>query len=322
MDTTFLKLSHNTKMFNYPSIKISMQNLRRTKEAVKQSDIVFVQELAPVGMMALHYAKKFHKKVILYVHNTPWEFVEKYFLIWNPLIKLAMKKFFVHYYNQADLLLIPYHNFEQQLRQAGVKAPTEVARLGVDIGRFQTKSKQRSKEKLHLSGRTVIGYVGRISNEKNTLVLLEAFKKMRSPKVTLLMVGDGSPELVKKFKQTPNCIVTGFVRNVEDYLSAMDIFVMPSLTETTSLATLEAMSCGVAVITTKVGFMQEYITKGYNGIFFPRSNPFILASKMEYLWRHPLLREKLGQNARKTISYSFSWERSIAHIKHLLNRNI
>ena len=51
---------------------------------------------------------------------------------------------------------------------------------------------------------------------------------------------------------------------------------MPSLTETTSLATLEAMSCGLPVIASKVGFIKDYIAKGHNGIFFPKIVPIIL----------------------------------------------
>ena len=93
---------------------------------------------------------------------------------------------------------------------------------------------------------------------------------------------------------------------------------MPSLTETTSLATLEAMSYGLPIIASKVGFMKNYIVKGYNGIFFPRDSSTMLAMKIKKLRDNIELRNKLGQNARKTIAYSFSWERSINKIKRLL----
>ena len=167
--------------------------------------------------------------------------------------------------------------------------------------------------------KTVIGYVGRISKEKNMEVLLEAFQKLDGQNnVTLLMVGDGHKDLVQKFKDTKNCKVTGFVNNVEDYLQAMDIFVMPSLTETTSLATLEAMSSGLPVIATKVGFMKNYIVKNHNGIFFPRNSSTMLAIKIEKLLKNEQLREKLSSSARKTVAYSFSCERSINKIKRLL----
>ena len=101
-------------------------------------------------------------------------------------------------------------------------------------------------------------------------MLLEAFRKLEEQEnILLLMVGDGTEKQVKEFKEIKNCKVTGFVPNVQDYLKAMDIFVMPSLTETTSLATLEAMACGLPVIATKVGYIKNYLVKNHNGIFSP-----------------------------------------------------
>lgn len=118
-----------------------------------------------------------------------------------------------------------------------------------------------------------------------------------------------------------NCRVTGFVDKVQDYLKAMDIFVMPSLTETTSLATLEAMASGLPVIATRIGFLQNYIVKGYNGTFFTRNDSSQLAAKISTLIRKKELRLRLGRNARKTVAYSFSWERSMGKIRRVLRRN-
>ncbi len=320
--TTFLEISGRMGMFNYQAIKISRKNLTAIKSAVQESDLVFIQELAPVGWLSLHYARKFGKKTVLYVHNTPWEFVEKYFSL-NRLLSKLFRKALVHYYNSSDLLLIPYQDLERQLRKAGVHTRIQVARLGVDIERFTpSQNKTVSKARLGLPAKPVIGYVGRISNEKNTLVLLHAFKKLKPDRYFLLMVGDGREDLVRKFRDTKNCLVTGFVKNVEDYLKAMDVFVMPSLTETTSLATLEAMASGLAVITTKVGFIKDYLIRNYNGTFFPRRSATVLSSKLDQMLQNQELQERFGRNARKTVAYSFSWERSINRIKRLLQQEL
>ena len=195
------------------------------------------------------------------------------------------------------------------------------ARLGVDIDTFNpTADKRASKEKIHLNPeKKVIGYVGRISKEKNIQLLLEAFQKIEEQdNITLLMVGDGPERQTKELKALKNCKVTGFVHNVQDYLKAMDVFVMPSLTETTSLATLEAMSTGLPVIATRVGFIKSYIIKNHNGLFFPRNSAGMLSVKISKLLKDREYRERLGQNARKTVAYGFSWERSINRIKRIL----
>ena len=93
---------------------------------------------------------------------------------------------------------------------------------------------------------------------------------------------------------------------------------MPSSTETTSLATLEAMATGLPVIASKVGFIKNYLTKEENGLFFPRKSSSLLAMQMGRLLQDRDLGERLGENARKTVAYSFSWERSINKIKKQL----
>lgn len=321
---TFLDLS-SRGLFTYQSIRISRKNRRKIRKAVQHADIVFVQELGPVGFLALRYARKYGKKAVFYVHNLPWEFMGKYYGLRKFSLAL-LKKFFVHYYNHSTLLLVPYPELEAELRQAGVKVPIRSARLGVDIDRFfPPKDKAAAKAALGLPQKPVVGYVGRITSEKNPLVLLEAFRKLKygapgkgKHDVFLLMVGDGKKELVEKFTMLPDCKVTGFVKDVENYLQAMDIFVLPSLTETTSLATLEAMAAGLPVVVTPVGFLKKYLIKDYNGMFFPKKSPSLLAAKLEKLLLDRVLREKLGQKARKTVAYSFSWERSVNKIKKFM----
>lgn len=322
--TSFLKTS---KIFQplptYPAVKVlSFRNLVKIKRSVKEAEIVFVQGPAIASCLAIRYSRKYKKKVFFYTHLLPWELLEKSKSsgIWN-LIAHLVKKVSIRFYNRCDQILVPYHELKEQLQQEGLKTSTIVARLGVDIERFSlAKDKAAAKRKVGIKEtKTVIGYVGRISKEKNTKILLEAFQKLPVQRnYFLLMVGDGDPELVKRFKEIKNGKVTGFVKNVEIFLRATDIFVMPSLTETTSLATLEAMSSGLPVITTKVGFMKSYIVKDYNGLFFPRNSSTVLAMKIKKLLEDEALREKLGHNARKTVAYSFSWERSINKIKRIL----
>ncbi|HLD73060.1 MAG TPA: glycosyltransferase [Candidatus Nanoarchaeia archaeon] len=307
----------------YPAIKISLFNLLKIKDAVKESEIVFAQGPAFASYIAVLFAYLYQKPVYFYTHVLPWELLEQSTRShWGKFWAYWVRRGSIFIFNRCNKILVPYHDLGNQLRDFGLKTNLSVARLGIDIERFSpSKNKIASKKKVSLDEKKlVVGYVGRISKEKNIENLLEAFKKIRYPqRFTLLLVGDGSEELVNKFKKAKNCQVTGFVENVEDYLKAMDVFVMPSLTETTSLATLEAMSCGLPVIATKVGFIEHYLTKDQNGLFFPRNSSTLLAIKIEKLLKEPKLREQLGQNARKTVAYSFSWERSINKIRRILD---
>ncbi len=307
-------------MSGYPSVKVTHANLKKIKHAIQEADIVFVQGPALLSFLSMYYGHKFKKHVISYVHVLSWELVEKFIRLPKTFHRFT-KKTALKLYNYCDEILIPYHDLKDDLLKEGVKAKMTVARLGVDIDRFHpTKDKTASKKKAKIKPeKHVIGYVGRISKEKNVHVIREAFHKLHHQHdLHLLMVGDGPQEQIRPFKKLKNCTVTGFVNNVQDYLKAMDVFIMPSLTETTSLATLEAMSTGLAVVVSKVGFVKHYVVKNYNGVFFARNSASMLATKLENLIQNPEQRLKLGQNARKTIAYSFSWERSINKITRIL----
>jgi glycosyltransferase involved in cell wall biosynthesis len=320
---TFINVSRFLKSSGYASIKVlSLKTLIKVRRLVKEYDIIFVQGPAVLSGLAILFGKLYKKKVVFYMHVDLWDFF-KNFLV-TPLTKILyklFKPFLKIAVNACSLIVVPYAELIEQLSRRGVRTHTQVARLGIDIEKFSiTKDKRSSKKKVKINeNKFVIGYVGRISNEKNIDVLMNAFKKLpNQSNLQLLMVGDGSPHLVKKLKELRNCRVTGFVNNVQDYLKAMDIFVMPSLTETTSLATLEAMSCGLPVIATKVGFIKSYLVKGYNGLFFPRNSATMLSIKIEKLMKNPELMKTLGHNARKMVAYSFSWERSVNKIKRIL----
>ena len=315
--STFIRSS------GYSSIKLlSPKTWMKIKGAVKNSDIVFAQGPALLSAFAVFFAKRLKKKSVYYMHVDSWDFFKNF--LTTPFVKFLyyiLKPIINFSFNACTLILVPYHDLVDRLKEKRIKTPAKVVRLGIDIERFSpVLNKEKYKQKAGIQGtKKVIGFVGRISNEKNIAILMAAFKKLPDQKnLHLLMVGDGNPRLVRDLKALENCTVTGFVDNVEDYYKAMDIFVMPSLTETTSLATLEAMSTGLPVIATKVGFIKSYLIKDHNGIFFPRNSSTMLSIKIEKLLGNPVVMEKLGKNARKTVAYSFSWDRTINKIKKVM----
>ena len=318
----YIEVSKIWKVSGYANLKISPSNLKKMKTAIQAADLVFVQGPAMISYLSIYYARRYGKKIFFYTHTLSWELFEKFFPgIFKKPISFLIKRLSIALYNRCDEILLPYHELKEHLHEQGVKTETTIARLGVDIDTFNPPADKRSsKEKIHLNpDKKVIGYVGRISKEKNTDLLLEAFQKIEDQEnIMLLLVGDGPEKQTRRFKEIKNCKVTGFVYNVQDYLKAVDIFVMPSLTETTSLATLEAMSTGLPVIATRVGFIKNYIIKNHNGLFFPRNSSSMLSVKISKLLKDRELRERLGQNARKTVAYGFSWERSINRIKRIL----
>lgn len=295
---------------------------------IRNSDLVFSQDIALIGRLSIKYAKKLKKPVISYVHQIIWDQAKEIFsgnrikaVFFENLIKFYAKKF----YRQCSLLFVPSRTTAEYLSREGIKNDKAVIHLGVDIEKF-APPKNKSSAKINVKidpGKNVIGYCGRISKEKDLLTLRQAFLfvKEKFPNTILLIVGDGSGEDAEKLKKTQDVIITGFVKDVTPYLKAMDIFVLPSLTETTSLATLEAMSTEIPVITTPVGRLAEYVQNSVNGYVFPPGNADYLSKKIETLLSEPKKKLFMGKNARdyvKQFSWDFTVKRMVEMIENLI----
>lgn len=301
--------------------------LRRMKYFLKDTDIVFAQTIGPIGYFGIKYAKKLNKPIIGFTHSIEWELVGgaiKGPKFYKKIVEKIVKKLAVRTYNKCDLLLVPSSESADKFTKAGVKTIKTIVHLGVNTNKFSpSEDKNQSKIDAGIDpGYFVIGYVGRLSREKNLVTLLRAFMQLQKYRddVKLLIVGTGVKDQIDLFKNKENIIMTGATNQVPKYLRAMDMYVLPSLTETTSLSTLEAMSCGLPVIVTKLEAFEQYIVDKYNGLFFPTQNSYVLRKKLELLMKNKDLRLKLGVNARKTIETTSSWSRTIESILEALKK--
>jgi glycosyltransferase involved in cell wall biosynthesis len=151
----------------------------------------------------------------------------------------------------------------------------------------------------------VIGFVGRLSPEKNPLTLLNSFANAAQddPLMKLVMVGSGPLEFQLKDYITKrginNKVIFCGVRNdIGKVLSSFDIFVLPSYTEGLSTALLEAMACGRAIICSDIPANHGLATHNQEALFVNPHNPDELKQAISLLSNNDSLRGKLGYNAK------------------------
>ncbi len=286
---------------------------------VERADIVFNQTLGPIGQAAIKAAKRHDVPLVSFVHSIDWELASRAVKYGKFLVEIMVKMLAKHKYNKCDVLLTPSTGVSDLLSVHGIRTRKVVVPLGVDVQRFAPPaSKTQAKRAIGIDPETrVVGFSGRIGREKDLPTLLHAFRRVQHKHpVTLLIVGSGIEELVFK---NPRIKLTGTVDNVVPYLQAMDIFVLPSLTETSSLATMEAMACGLPVIATPVGSIKEYVEDGVNGFLFPRQDVDTLVEKLNALLKSPHAREMVGAAARETIKKRATWEQTAQKILYVLH---
>jgi glycosyltransferase involved in cell wall biosynthesis len=170
----------------------------------------------------------------------------------------------------------------------------------------------------------LVGFLGRLSEEKGLTYLIEAAAELRDAAVPvkLLLIGDGperSPleQLVRARGLESMVIFAGFQTDIENWLPAFDSFVLPSLTEGTPMALLEAMAVGVPVIATAVGGVPKVVTDGVNGFLVPPGEVGPLSEKIQMLIENPDLKRRLSIEGINTIKRNydiFSWCRRIENL--------
>ncbi len=299
------------------------------KREVEKNDLIFVQTLGPIGFYSIRHARNLNKKVVSFVHSLEWELVPKASKIpWvKKLIQPLAKTYSTWLHNKSDLLIVPAQSIAEKISWLGLKSKKVVVNLGVDSEKFKPLKQredvsriEKIRKSLKLENSYVIGYHGRLAREKDIFTLLRAFKWMnRNHKdIKLLVVGDGLKEIKNKLEATPNVVWVPAKDDVQNYLNLMDCYVTPSTTETTSLTTLEALSSGLPVLSTPVGFISDYIKDGYNGIIFPIGKAYTLYKFLELVKQSPGLARDLGRRGRRTIIEKFSWEKASININKAL----
>lgn len=177
---------------------------------------------------------------------------------------------------------------------------------GVDTFFFRpTKNKKNRVKPIILS-------VGRLEKQKNYEVLINA---LRTVNAKLLVVGNGSLKNHLKSIAKNNGVELKIIENIENtkmpqVYNRADIFVLPSLAEGSSKVLLEAMSCGLPVIASKVKGPDEIIIDNVTGIFCS-TNKRSIRNQVLKLINTQSLRKKIGTEARKRIVEHFNLSKLI-----------
>ena len=190
---------------------------------------------------------------------------------------------------------------------------------GIDLNAVRSlRRRQDIRRELGVDSETyLIGAVGRLSPVKGHANFLRAARLVlhKQPRAKFLIVGDGplSAELqatAGALRIDGACLFVGHRTDVRDLLPAMNVFVLPSLSEGIPMALLEAMALGVPVVATAVGGVPEVVRHRVNGLLVHSGDDRALADACVALTFDRDLAERLSANGRRTIEEAFSGTRS------------
>jgi len=176
------------------------------------------------------------------------------------------------------------------------------------------EGRAKARQELGLQpGQRVIGTVARLDPIKNQAMLLEAFAVVAPtfPELQLLLVGDGPKrqhleQLTKDLQLTQRVIFAGFQSPATDYMALMELFLLPSLSEGTSMTLLEAMSLGIPCMVSDVGGNAEVVANGQTGVVLAENSTACLAETLAELWQSAQRLMQYSENSKVAFAKRFS----------------
>lgn len=175
-----------------------------------------------------------------------------------------------------------------------------------------------------------IGMAGRLDAIKGLNYLIEALPEVRkriNTEFRVYIVGDGPEEAaLRKLAKSNNVedIISfeGYQSNVPAWLKAWDIFCLPSLQENHSIALLEAMRAGKAIVCTSVGGNPETVIDGIEALVVPAKDSRAIADALVSLIGSGHLRQKFGNNAQAKFANCFTEEVMKTQLCEVLKKQV
>jgi glycosyltransferase involved in cell wall biosynthesis len=271
----------------------------------RQFDIVHAHLAFAPAVIAAVSARLLGKRcVVKYGNSGRFGDVQSSLGSWRGRLRMLLLRHWAHAHVALD------DQIERELVGAGF-LEERIHRIvnGIDARRFiESTDRKAAKEALGLQGRTVILFVGRLSEQKALPFLIEAFSAAIGllPELQLVLVGQGPLESklrdqARHSGAADRISFIGHVRDVRPFLNAADVFVMPSLAEGISNALLEAMATGLPCVASDVGGSAELLDHGACGVLVPPGDAKRLSRAIVRLAGDQGYAKRLGSAARSRI---------------------
>lgn len=194
---------------------------------------------------------------------------------------------------------------KQVIAETGVEAPRVVSiPTGIDLARFHPADRNVARAIVDLPhDAPIVGIVATLRSWKGHRYLLEAFAAMKRPQALLVVVGDGPQResleaLAAELGIAAQVRFVGNRLDVAPWMQSLDVFCLPSYAnEGVPQALMQAMACGLPVLTTPVGSIEEIVEAGVTGEIVAPRNKDRLRVGLEGLLDDPQRRAALGERA-------------------------
>jgi N-acetyl-alpha-D-glucosaminyl L-malate synthase BshA len=231
--------------------------------------------------------------------------------------------------NQSDrVTAVSQFLAEETCKRINFCGKIDVVPNFIDTEYYKRSTCHVDRKKLAPNGEPIILHISNFRPVKRLQDIVNAFIKVRRKKpCKLLLAGDGPERSAAEHTAREGGVINDvmFLGNqpiIVDLLSLADVYFVPSETESFCLSALEAMSCEVPVVATRVGGIPEVVTDGECGYLTSVGDTDDMAARILHLIENPEAARKMGRAGRQRAIDHFKMEMIVARYESLYQEAI
>lgn len=273
-------------LFDFPPYELALASKLVDVVRFEKLDLLHVHYAIPhasAAFMAKQILASFniHIPVVTTLHGTDITLVGRD-ASYNPVVTFSI--------NQSDGVTAVSENLKTETYDHfDINRDIRVIPNFIDLDRFKLEPKAHFKQAIAPGDERILVHTSNFRKVKRTMDVIHIFKKVQDKLPSkLLMVGDGpertqAEQLARDLGIAENVRFLGKQDAVEEILSVADLFLIPSSSESFGLAALEAMACGIPVISSNVGGLPELNQEGITGFLCEVGDIDAMAEKSLYV---------------------------------------
>jgi glycosyltransferase involved in cell wall biosynthesis len=322
-------------------------------EAVKLFDIPFLgREVSPYrdirAFLSLYKLFKEEDFTIIHTHSskagllarlaavlnkTPIVIHTIHGFAFNDFMNGLKKNFFIYLEKLlakwTDVLITVSNLNKKKIIDLNIAHENKIKNIysGIDLSLFTNKRNDEFRKELNLENdHLLLGSVGRLSNQKDPITMIEAFGIISKPfpNAHLALVGDGELkgkilEKIDQLKLNDRIHLTGNKNNPWSVYHSIDLFIMSSIYEGLGRSITEALSCGVPVVCTDVEGVPEIVRDNITGILVRPKDSNKLADAIIRTLNDMETAKKMAEEGRRFVNDNFDVNKMVNDIDSLYN---
>jgi len=308
-----LPIGKNSQNLHFQSVKdllmYAWKSYRFSRTILKQTryDVVQAFFTVPCGLVAWKLRREFSVPYIVSLRGSDVPgYSDRFRFLYPLLIPLARL-----IWRKALVVIANSQGLKELALQTDSQQKINIIPNGVDIKHFCPRKQDvvQTSNTIHLT----LG-ASRVTDRKGINYLIEAIDLLKNEYTfSLKVIGEGNAkerleQMVEERGLQSQITFVGRIPREETlrYYQEADIFVLPSLNEGMSNAMLEALACGLPLITTKTGGAEELVREGVNGLLVEQRSTQDLARALRVLAQDATLRARMGI-ASRALAETMSW---------------